>query len=234
MFFLLFAVAMVWLLWDMVCNWRQTCKYEDLSEELQEQAQEDGTNRTDRLRIVAPDVVGYITIPDTPIDYPVMQSEKEDGQYYLWRDAYGNKDRYGTPFLDIRCDMDKPSRNLIIYGHNMINKTMFGCLRDYRKRDFWVKHQEVILERGNVTEYYQVAAVLDMDVGQEEDKDFFWFVDPSDEKETRKYLKEIKDKELYDTKVSITTDDYLLTLVTCYRYKVGENGRTVIIAKRKS
>jgi sortase B len=162
-----------------------------------------------------------------------MQSEKENGQYYMWRDVYGERDGYGTPFLDIRCDMEKPSRNLIIYGHNMLNKTMFSALKNYRDPSYWKAHPGILLERGKVTEYYQVAAVLDLDISQESDENLFRFVDPETEEETKEYLSEISQRALYNTQVPMNPEDSYVTLVTCYRFRVGKTGRVMVVGRRE-
>lgn len=73
------------------------------------------------------DCVGWLCIPDTVVDYPVMHTP-ENPQKYLRRNFYGEYSQSGTPFLDSRCGMD--SDNLIIYGHNMRNDTMFGSLQN--------------------------------------------------------------------------------------------------------
>jgi sortase B len=231
---LILVAAGIWLVRDAVNNWLQQEKYQTLSEELQELADEKGTDRTEQLQVMTDDVVGYVEIPGTPVSYPVMQSEKEDGFYYMWRDVYGNRDGYGTPFLDIRCDMDKPSRNLIIYGHNMLNRTMFSTLKSYRKQEYRERHPEIILERGEIKEYYEVAAVLSLDVSKQADLDLFQFTDPETEEETEGYLEEITRRSLYDTGIKLSPDDYLVSLVSCYRYGVGRTGRTVVIGRRKS
>lgn len=73
------------------------------------------------------DIVGWIAIPDTRIDYPFVI--KDDNDYYLRRDLYGKQATAGSLFMDYRCDKDFNNFNTIIYGHNMKNGSMFGDLK---------------------------------------------------------------------------------------------------------
>lgn len=83
------------------------------------------------------DCIGWPSIPDTVVDYPVMHTP-ENPQKYLRRDFHGEYSQSGTPFPDSRCGMD--SNNLIIYGHNMRNDTMFGSLPKYMEQDYRQAH----------------------------------------------------------------------------------------------
>lgn len=82
------------------------------------------------------DLVGWICIEDTKINYPVMQSIDEPNFYlkHGFDKAYTN---YGCPYVGESCDVNKPSDNLIIYGHHMKNGSMFSDLEKFKKKDFW-------------------------------------------------------------------------------------------------
>ena len=102
-----------------------------------------------------PDCVGWVSIPGTSIDFPVMQN----GDFYLKHDFDGNYTDYGLPFLDERCSLST-SDNLIVYGHHMNDGSMFSELLNYADEDYCAAHSEVVLETENGVEIYQVAAVL--------------------------------------------------------------------------
>ena len=89
------------------------------------------------------DCIGWLSIDGTNISYPVMHTPKEP-QKYLRRNFYGKYSQSGVPFLDGRCDLQ--SSNLIIYGHNMRNGTMFSDLKRYVDRDFLNAHRTVKFE----------------------------------------------------------------------------------------
>lgn len=103
------------------------------------------------------DCIGWLSIDGTSISYPVMHTPS-DPQKYLRRNFYGKYSQSGVPFLDGRCDLQ--SSNLIIYGHNMKNGTMFSDLKKYVDRDFLNTHRTVKFETVDGIRYYTVADVL--------------------------------------------------------------------------
>lgn len=103
------------------------------------------------------DCIGWLSIDGTNISYPVMHTPS-DPQKYLRRNFYGKYSQSGVPFLDGRCDLQ--SSNLIIYGHNMKNGTMFSNLKKYVERDFLNAHRTVKFETVDGIRYYTVAEVL--------------------------------------------------------------------------
>lgn len=103
------------------------------------------------------DCIGWLSINGTNISYPVMYSPSEP-QKYLRRNFYGKYSQSGVPFLDGRCDIR--STNLIIYGHNMKNGTMFSDLKKYVNREFLNAHRTVKFETADGVQTFTVAEVL--------------------------------------------------------------------------
>lgn len=103
------------------------------------------------------DCIGWLSIDGTNISYPVMHTPKEP-QKYLRRNFYGKYSQSGVPFLDGRCNLQ--STNLIIYGHNMKNGTMFADLKKYVDRDFLNAHRTVKFETMDGIRYFTVTKVL--------------------------------------------------------------------------
>lgn len=103
------------------------------------------------------DCIGWLSIDGTNISYPVMHTPS-DPQKYLRRNFYGKYSQSGVPFLDGRCDLQ--STNLIIYGHNMRNGTMFSDLKKYVNREFLNAHRTVKFETVDGIRYYTVTEVL--------------------------------------------------------------------------
>ena len=103
------------------------------------------------------DCIGWLSIDGTSISYPVMYTPSEP-QKYLRRSFYGQYSQSGVPFLDGRCDLQ--SSNLIIYGHNMKNGTMFSDLKRYVDRDFLNAHRTVKFETADGVQTFTVAEVL--------------------------------------------------------------------------
>lgn len=102
------------------------------------------------------DCIGWLSIDGTNISYPVMYTPSEP-QKYLRRSFYGQYSQSGVPFLDGRCDLQ--STNLIIYGHNMRNGTMFSDLKKYVDRDFLNTHRTVKFETANGVQTFTVTEV---------------------------------------------------------------------------
>ena len=103
------------------------------------------------------DCIGWLSIDGTNISYPVMHTP-HDPQKYLRRNFYGKYSQSGVPFLDGRCSTD--GGNLIIYGHNMRNGTMFSGLKRYVGRDFLNAHRTVKFETVDGVQTFTVAEVL--------------------------------------------------------------------------
>lgn len=107
------------------------------------------------------DCIGWLSVDGTNISYPVMHTPF-DPQKYLRRNFYGKYSQSGVPFLDGRCDLQ--STNLIIYGHNMRNGTMFSDLKRYVDRDFLNAHRTVKFETVDGIRYFTVTKVLRTDI----------------------------------------------------------------------
>ena len=103
------------------------------------------------------DCIGWICIDGTNISYPVMHTPS-DPQKYLRRNFYGKYSQSGVPFLDGRCVLQ--STNLIIYGHNMRNGTMFSNLKKYVNRDFLNAHRTVKFETTDGVQTFIVTEAL--------------------------------------------------------------------------
>lgn len=182
------------------------------------------------------DLIGWIKIADknnkgTPIiDYPVMQAG--DNDYYLRRDFEEEYDKNGSIFLDKDCDVIRRSDNLIIYGHHMRTGKMFGKLDKYSDKKFYEDHKyiefDTIYEKG----VYEVMYVFRSKIYEEDDIIFkyYQFIDANSEAEFDSNMRAMAEMSLYDTKVTASYGDQLLTLSTCDYYT--DYGRFVVVAKR--
>lgn len=107
------------------------------------------------------DCIGWLSIDGTNISYPVMYTPSEP-QKYLRRSFYGQYSQSGVPFLDGRCST--VGGNLIIYGHNMKNGTMFADLKKYVDKDFLNEHRTVKFETVDGVRYFTVTEILRTDI----------------------------------------------------------------------
>mgnify|MGYP002674976298 CR=1 FL=1 len=177
------------------------------------------------------DMVGWIQIEGTNIDYPVMQTPANPN-YYLHHDFEKNYTDYGCPFAQVNCDVQAPSDNVILYGHNMKDGSMFADLAKYRSKDFWQDHKTVWFDTAVVGYAYEIFAVIHTTV-QADAADafpFYLFVDASSPEEFADYVSACKARALYDTGIFAEYGDKLLTLSTCDN--ITDDGRLLIIAKQ--
>ena len=166
------------------------------------------------------DCVGWLTIPDTGIDYPVMHTP-DDPEHYLRRDFYGNSASGGTPFLDGRNLAEAENQNLILYGHNMMDGSMFKPLMNYLEPNFRETHKDIFLEIDGRQYHYEVLAVVETSVKSTLYK-FTDLSDPAEESDFRAAL--LKETEL---EVVHQAPGYL-TLSTCNNG--GGSSRVLVIA----
>lgn len=178
-----------------------------------------------------PDFYGWLRIDDTIIDYPVMQSV-EDPEKYLHANFMAEYSYPGTPFVDYQCTND--SDNILIYGHNMLDGSMFRSLIKYENKNYWEAHPTIMYsDLYDEYEYEVLAAFYDRVYKKSETCfKFYQFIDAEDEADFDNAIAQFKEKSLYDTGVDAEYGDQLITLVTC-AYHV-ENGRFVVVARRSA
>lgn len=175
-------------------------------------------------------LIGWLKIDGTNIDYPVMQTT--NNEYYLDHNYEQEYDRNGSLFLDADCNVVHRNTNLIIYGHHMKSGKMFGNLNKYSSESYYKKHSTIqfdtIYEKGT----YEVMYVFRSRIFNEDEIVFkyYQFLDAASEKEFNSNMSEMAALSLYDTGVTASYGDELLTLSTCDSSE--EEGRFVVVAKR--
>ena len=175
-------------------------------------------------------LIGWLKIDDTIIDYPVMQTNNND--YYLEHNFNQEYDKNGSLFLDCDCNIYPRSTNLIIYGHHMKSGQMFGQLQKYAKESYGEEHSIIQFDSIYEKATYQVMYVFRSQVYNEDDLVFkyYQFINANSEEEFNSYMKEMAALSLYDTGVTASYGDSLLTLSTCDNSQT--DGRFVVVAKR--
>jgi sortase B len=176
------------------------------------------------------DMAGWLIIPGTNIDYPVMWTPGDEN-YYLYKDFNKNANDNGCLLLDTDSSLDPLTTNLIIHGHNMKSGAMFGNLTDYEKEDYYKEHKQIILHTKECQKNYEVIAVFRSQVYKKSDDvfKFYKFFEATTEEEFDDFYNNIKDLSLYDTGITAEYGDNFITLSTCV-YHVT-NGRFVVVAK---
>lgn len=177
------------------------------------------------------DMVGWLTIPGTEIDYPVMQKAGND--YYLHHDFYGEEDRHGCLFVKDIADVNTPGDCFIIYGHNMKDGTMFGDLDEYRSEDYCKAHPRLRFDSLYEEREYEILAVFLSRVYREGEEGFryYEFYTADTEEAFQDFYGNVMESALYDTGVSAAYGDKLLMLSTCAYHE--QDGRLVVVARQK-
>ena len=177
-----------------------------------------------------PDLAGWLTIPGTRIDYPVMYSPDEP-ERYLHANFEVSYSFAGLPFIDAACDPE--SGNRIIYAHNMLDGSMFRTLLKYQQKDFWQRNPVISFSTLYEEQEYEVVAAFYDKVYKKTDTNFkfYQFYDTSDQSRFDEAMAYYREHALYDTGVTAQCGNELITLVTC-AYQT-ENGRFVVVARKK-
>ena len=174
------------------------------------------------LQAEYPDIKGWISIPGTCVDYPVLQSSADDPEYYLRRTYKGEWRTAGSIFFQWDCSAE--SQNTVVYGHNMNDGTMFAVLQKMADEAFQKEHSQILLQTSDGLQEYQVAAVLKTDI----QKLPFNRTEFADDADFLSFQKELFAQSLYKPETIPGVDCRLLTLVTCsYEW---ESARTVVVA----
>ena len=170
------------------------------------------------LQAKYPDAVGWLTVPGTKIDYPFVQSEGND--FYLRRDLDGKYAVAGTLFMDCRCAPEFSSQNTIIYGHHLKNGSMFGTLKAFADKEFFLKNTAGTIFLPRETLKLEIFAYL---VVKYTDKEIY-----SDEL-SENFIDYVKQNARQYRELALTESDRIVTLSTCsYEF---QNARTVLLAR---
>lgn len=177
-----------------------------------------------------PDIVGWIKIDGTVVDYPVVYTPDDESKY-LYKDIYGKSDVNGTLIIDKRCTLDPRSDNIIIHGHNMAKGDMFHCLLEYEKKDYWEQHPTFTYADVNGQSTYEILGCFYDRIYYKWENVFkyYFFTDPATEEEFNEGIEYFKDLTPYDTGVTAKYGDNLITLSTCAYHT--EDGRFVVVAR---
>lgn len=177
------------------------------------------------------DMVGWIQIADTNINYPVMHTP-DTPDFYLKHGFDKEYSDYGCPYVRENCDVQAPSNNVIIYGHHMNNGSMFADLEKFKSENFWKEHKTFLFNTLTDKCEYEVVAVFKTFVYSDNPESFkyYHFVNAETPEQFDEYISKCKELSLYDTGVSAEYGDKLITLSTCEYSRA--NGRLVVVAKR--
>lgn len=180
----------------------------------------------DALRENGPDIIGWLNLPDTVINYPVTQTD--DNEYYLHHLYDGTYNKVGCLFADYENKADFSDRNTIIYGHNMRDGSMFAALNEYDEQSYFDTHKQMYLvtpEGGYLCEVFTAFVAKPSESGSDTSP---WCLSWKDDGAYTTWLTAMAERSVVETDVTVTSSDKVLTLSTC---TPGGVSRFIVMAK---
>lgn len=169
-----------------------------------------------------PDVIGWITIPDTPISYPLLQGE--DNEYYLKHSWKKKRNSGGSIFMEYKNSSDFTDFNTLIYGHRMRDSSMFNALQYYEDAEYLTEHPRIYIVTNEGVLVYEIFASGKVTITDP----VYWLI-TDQEKYKQRMIDFCIDNSAVDTGIVPATTDHLLTLSTCTSVR-GSNNRWVVVA----
>ena len=179
------------------------------------------------------DMVGWLKISGTQLDYPVMQTP-DDNEFYLDKDFDKEKSDRGAIFAWSEADVNEPSDNITLFGHNMKDGSMFASLNAYVHQETWEENPTITFDTLTDFHTYMIFAVFRTTATKGEGFSYHKFVDAENEKEFNDFVAECKKLAYYDTGITPVYGDKLICLSTCEYTHPQQNGRLVVAAYRIS
>ncbi len=234
LFLIIFIIALLCLAFYFYNKFKDKSTINEIQESMatQEEGQRDNKiAKIKELQILNADIKGWITINNTIINYPILQTGNND--FYLTHDYKKEENKYGSIYLKNSCNLNDNNSNLILYGHNMMDEEMFNNLLKYQDKAFYDEHKIVNITTENEERQYEIVTAFKSRVFYKNEKNVFRYyncLNFKDENEYNNYINNAKKIQLYDTGVTANFGEQLLTMITCEYSQ--ENGRMVVIAKR--
>ena len=176
-----------------------------------------------------PDMVGWIKIEGTKLNYPVMQTP-HDKDYYLKHNFEREYSDWGAIYVREECDVFRPSDNVTIYGHTMKDGSMFACLHEYCYEEVWENNNVIFYDTLYERHVYQIFAVFTTTASLGEGFSYHQMEDAADEAEFNEFIATCKDLALYETGITPGYGEKIICLSTCEYSQ--DNGRLVVAAVR--
>ncbi len=189
--------------------------------------------KVETLQSENPDIVGWLEISGTTINYPVLQGT--DNDFYVNHNYKKQKTASGSIFIDADYNWNPMSTNLLIYGHNMKNGTMFTSLLNYKSKSYYNAHPNIRFTTNTFDVTYEIIAAFESKVYDESDTNsfkYYNFIHAKNEEEFDNFISNVKSISIYDTGKTAKYGDELMTLSTCAYHT--KNGRFAVVARKSS
>ncbi|GAE34161.1 class B sortase [Halalkalibacter akibai] len=238
LFIALFAFSMFHVFQSVYASYQTNQTYEQLREEhsvqplLNEKTVKEESNKTEELITFDKfeallkqnkDTIGWITIPNTKIDYPVVQTDNND--FYLDHDFHGRSSEAGTIFMDYRNAPELTQKNTILYGHHMRDGSMFKDLVNYQDNDFFQENQIITIQTLHEETKWEVFSAYVTDTS-------YYYIEPNfrSNRDYLQFLQEVGARSVIQKSLNWNEVEQILTLSTC-SYEFND-ARFVVHARR--
>lgn len=240
---IIFVLSMGFLAYKLVMHYSNSKADRDIREELTvlyeqiEDAEPEVKEQTkieklEELQKLNPDIVALISIEGTNINYPVVQGK--DNSYYMTHNYKKQKSEDGALFLDKSYNWEKPSTNLLIYGHNNIGSTeMFVELIKYKNESFYKEHKTIDFTTNKEEAKFEIISVFLSRVYYQNENNvfrYYYFIDANNENEFNSFVNNAKKASLYKIDATANYGEQLMTLSTCEYSQ--RNGRLAVVARK--
>lgn len=178
-----------------------------------------------------PDLVGWIRIDGTKLDNPVMQTP-DNPNYYLDHDFTKQASDWGAIYAREECDINTPSDNITLYGHNMLDGSMFAVAHDYINQETWENNPLIFFDTLYEYHVYKIFAVFKTSANIGEGFTYHNMIEAADKEDFDNFIAKCKELSFYDTGITPQYGDKVICLSTC-EYTLS-NGRLVLAAVRIS
>lgn len=210
---LICLIVLIYSIFNIVMWYFDNKKNETIKEEINEIIEENTDDNIIDFKALKEknnEIVAYLKVNNTKIDYVVVKGS--DNSYYLKHNLYKEYNRAGWIFMDYHNKLDGTDKNIVIYGHNTLDGTMFGTLRNVVKKEWYENSDNHIINLiidGEVLTY-QVFSTYSIKV-----EDYYINTIFNDNNEFNKFVNTLKKRSVYDYKVEVDGEDSILTLSTC-------------------
>lgn len=204
---------------------------EIVNESKEQIAETERMTQLKEIQEINSDIVGWLEIPNTNINYPVLQGS--DNEYYMTHNYKKEYSKNGAIFLTKDYDWTIPSSNLLIYGHNLGNGEMFQELLKYENQDYYNQHPIIRFTTTKEDAEYEIISVFKSRVYYKSEQNvfrYYYFINANTEDEYNQFINNAKQASLYNIETSAKYGDQLITLSTC-SYHV-EDGRFAVIGRK--
>lgn len=170
------------------------------------------------------DTIAWLKVENTNIEFPIVKAN--DNSYYLSHNFNKEYNKAGWIFADYKNKFDTTDKNIVIYGHNMRDNSMFGSLKNVIKEEWYnnENNKYIILATENEYSIYEVFSVY-----QIEKEDYYIKTDFNSDKEFEEFLQKVKERSIKDFDIDISKENSILTLSTCAN---NNKYRVVLHAKK--